>query len=191
MKNIMHKIGKISSFLTKYIGVIIIAFSVLAFFWRDGFAWTTKYTSVFLGVAMFGMGLTIRMEDFKVVFSRPKEVLIGFVSQYDHAADRLDPLYDFKTSDGTGTWCDPGRLLSRRNGEQCDHVYCRGRCGTFCWYDDRFHFDRSADDTASGLYSGRNLGGSVFLGNGDLSGKSNPDPGTSWNFDPDTLWKAN
>ena len=51
--------------------------------------------------------------------------------------------------------------------------------------------DRSADDTASGLYSGRNLGGSVFLGNGDLSGKSNPDPGTSWNFDPDTLWKAN
>ena len=53
MKNIMHKIGKISSFLTKYIGVIIIAFSVLAFFWRDGFAWTTKYTSVFLGVAMF------------------------------------------------------------------------------------------------------------------------------------------
>ena len=28
-------------------------------------------------------------------------------------------------------------------------------------------------------------------GNGDLSGKSNPDPGTSWNFDPDTLWKAN
>ena len=82
MKNIMHKIGKISSFLTKYIGVIIIAFSVLAFFWRDGFAWTTKYTSVFLGVAMFGMGLTIRMEDFKVVFSRPKEVVIGFVSQY-------------------------------------------------------------------------------------------------------------
>ena len=82
MKNIMHKIGKISSFLTKYIGVIIIAFSVLAFLWRDGFAWTTKYTSVFLGVAMFGMGLTIRMEDFKVVFSRPKEVLIGFVAQY-------------------------------------------------------------------------------------------------------------
>ena len=56
MKNIMHKIGKISSFLTKYIGVIIIAFSVLAFFWRDGFAWTPKYTSVFLGVAMFGWG---------------------------------------------------------------------------------------------------------------------------------------
>ncbi|WP_461811255.1 bile acid:sodium symporter family protein [Faecalimonas sp.] len=82
MENVMHKIGKISSLLTKYIGVIIIAFSVLAFFWQDGFAWTTTYTSVFLGVAMFGMGLTIKMEDFQIVFSRPKEVLIGAIAQY-------------------------------------------------------------------------------------------------------------
>ena len=82
MENIMNKIGKLSSLLTKYIGVIIIFFSVLAFFWQDGFAWTTNYTSVFLGVAMFGMGLTIHMGDFQVVFSRPKEVIIGCVSQY-------------------------------------------------------------------------------------------------------------
>lgn len=82
MENIMNKIGKLSSLLTKYIGVIIIFFSVLAFFWQDGFAWTTNYTSVFLGVAMFGMGLTIHMGDFQVVFSRPKEVIIGCVAQY-------------------------------------------------------------------------------------------------------------
>lgn len=82
MGNIMNKIGKLSSLLTKYIGVIIIAFSVLAFFWQDGFAWTTTYTSVFLGVAMFGMGLTIKMGDFQVVFSHPKEVVIGAVAQY-------------------------------------------------------------------------------------------------------------
>ena len=187
MKNIMHKIGKISSFLTKYIGVIIIAFSVLAFFWRDGFAWTTKYTSVFLGVAMFGMGLTIRMEDFKVVFSRPKEVLIGFVSQYTIMpliAWTLCMILKLPTELALGVilvGCCPGGTASNVI------TYIAGGC----WYDDRFHFDRSADDTASGLYSGRNLGGSVFLGNGDLSGKSNPDPGTSWNFDPDTLWKAN
>ncbi len=59
------KVLKISSFLTKYIGMIIICFSVIAFFWRDGFAWTTNYTSIFLGVAMFGMGLTIHIGDFK------------------------------------------------------------------------------------------------------------------------------
>lgn len=82
MYKMMKKIGKISSFLTKYIGVIIIIFSVLAFFWRDGFAWTTNYTSMFLGIAMFGMGLTIKMGDFQVVFSRPKEILIGCLAQY-------------------------------------------------------------------------------------------------------------
>ena len=82
MENRMKKVGKVSSFLTKYIGIIIICFSIIAFFWRDGFAWTTSYTSVFLGVAMFGMGLTIKMDDFKRVFSRPKEILIGFVAQY-------------------------------------------------------------------------------------------------------------
>ena len=82
MEKIMKKIGKISSFLTKYIGVIIIIFSVLAFFWRHGFAWTTNYTSMFLGIAMFGMGLTIKMGDFQVVFSRPKEILIGCLAQY-------------------------------------------------------------------------------------------------------------
>ena len=82
MENAMRRIGKVSSFLTKYIGIIIICFSVLAFFWRDGFAWTVDYTSVFLGIAMFGMGLTIKMGDFQVVFSHPREVIIGCVAQY-------------------------------------------------------------------------------------------------------------
>ena len=82
MEHLMKKAGKASSFLTKHIGIIIICFSVIAFFWHDGFAWTTKYTSTFLGVAMFGMGLTIKIEDFKRVFSRPKEIVIGFVAQY-------------------------------------------------------------------------------------------------------------
>ena len=82
MEKIMKKIGRISSFLTRYIGVIIIIFSIMAFCWRDGFAWTTNYTSMFLGIAMFGMGLTIKMGDFQVVFSRPKEILIGCLAQY-------------------------------------------------------------------------------------------------------------
>lgn len=32
MKNILNKIGKVSSFASRYIGIIIIAFSCLAFF---------------------------------------------------------------------------------------------------------------------------------------------------------------
>lgn len=78
----MEKIGKIASYLTRYIGVIILVFSALAFWKPEGFGWATNYTSLFLGVAMFGMGLTIRAEDFKVVFSRPREILTGCVAQY-------------------------------------------------------------------------------------------------------------
>ena len=59
MGKIIDKAGRAGGFLTRNIGFIIIAFSVLAFFWRDGFSWATNYTSVFLGIAMFGMGLTI------------------------------------------------------------------------------------------------------------------------------------
>ena len=50
MENILKKIGKISSLASRYIGIIIIAFSCLAFFWQDGFAWMTNYTSVFFSV---------------------------------------------------------------------------------------------------------------------------------------------
>lgn len=82
MNRFMKTVGKISSLLTKYIGIIIIVFSVFAFFWREGFAWTTDYTSVFLGVAMFGMGLTIDLSDFKVIFLKPKEVILGCAAQY-------------------------------------------------------------------------------------------------------------
>ena len=38
--------------------------------------------SVLLGVVMFGMGLATRLEDFKVVFSRPKDIAIGCAAQF-------------------------------------------------------------------------------------------------------------
>ena len=78
----MEKIKKICGFLSSNIAVLIIIFSVIAFFYPKGFSWATSYTTWFLGAAMFGMGLTIKTEDFKVVFTRPKDLCIGFVLQY-------------------------------------------------------------------------------------------------------------
>ena len=80
--NLLESISRFSGLLSRYIGVIIIVFSVIAFFKPEGFAWATNYTTWFLGVAMFGMGLTISINDFKVVFTRPKEILAGCASQY-------------------------------------------------------------------------------------------------------------
>ena len=78
----MEKIKKMCGFLSSNIAVLIIIFSVIAFFYPKGFSWATSYTTWFLGAAMFGMGLTIKTEDFKVVFTRPKDLCIGFVLQY-------------------------------------------------------------------------------------------------------------
>ena len=81
-KSVLERISQVSAFLSKYIGLIIILLSVIAFFKTSGFAWATSYTSWFLGVAMFGMGLTISGKDVQVVFTRPKEVLVGCIAQY-------------------------------------------------------------------------------------------------------------
>ena len=38
--------------------------------------------NVLLGIVMFGMGLATRLEDFKVVFARPKDIAIGCAAQF-------------------------------------------------------------------------------------------------------------
>lgn len=78
----MEKIKKMCGFLSSNIAVLIIIFSVIAFFYPKGFSWATNYTTMFLGAAMFGMGLTIKAEDFRIVFTRPKDLCIGFILQY-------------------------------------------------------------------------------------------------------------
>ena len=45
---------------------------------------------------------------------------------HDHAGDRVAPVSVDAAADRSGTWRDPGWLLSGRNGKQCDHLYCRG-----------------------------------------------------------------
>ena len=78
----MSKLKSISGFLSSNVAILIILFSIIAFFKPNGLSWATNYTAIFLGVAMFGMGLTIKTQDFKVVFTRPKELALGFVLQY-------------------------------------------------------------------------------------------------------------
>lgn len=81
-QGLLAQIGKISSFLSQHIAELIIITSAIAFFSPKGFLWIPPYTATLLGAAMFGMGLTIKREDFQVVFSRPKEVFSGCVLQY-------------------------------------------------------------------------------------------------------------
>ena len=183
MENRMKKVGKVSSFLTKYIGVIIICFSVIAFFWRDGFAWTTSYTSVFLGVAMFGMGLTIKMDDFKRVFSRPKEILIGFIAQYTIMpviAWILCQVMQLPTDLALGVilvGCCPGGTASNVI------TYIAGGDVAFCRNDDHINSCGTDCNTTSGVCTRRSLGRGILLGNGNFCSKGCSGSGTSGNSD--------
>lgn len=104
--------------MSNNIAVLIIIFSVIAFFYPGGFSWATNYTTVFLGIAMFGMGLTIKAEDFKIVFTRPKDLFIGCVLQYTVmplAAFALAKLFHLPTDLALGVilvGCCPGGTAS-------------------------------------------------------------------------------
>lgn len=46
------------------------------------FKWTTPHITLLLGVIMFGMGMTLKPEDFREIFRRPRDVLIGLLAQF-------------------------------------------------------------------------------------------------------------
>src|SRR4051812_45306860 len=78
----MKTLGKISNFATSTFAIWVIIFAVLSFLMPEGFAWIAPHISLLLGIIMFGMGLTLSVNDFKGVFQAPKSVLIGVVAQY-------------------------------------------------------------------------------------------------------------
>lgn len=78
----MKTLGKVSNFATSTFALWVILFAVLSFFIPQGFAWIAPHVSLLLGIIMFGMGLTLSVNDFKGVLLAPKSVLIGVVAQY-------------------------------------------------------------------------------------------------------------
>ena len=64
-------------------GVLVLAAAVLALMFPSALQQVpTTVINPLLGVIMFGMGLTLNLKDFKIVFSRPKDVIVGCVAQF-------------------------------------------------------------------------------------------------------------
>ena len=62
---------------------MVLAVGAVALLIPASFLWIdTKAISPMLGVIMFGMGLTLSPQDFKIVLSRPKDILIGCLAQF-------------------------------------------------------------------------------------------------------------
>lgn len=74
---------RICKLISDYMGVLVLLAAVAAMVWPEVFS-RVKPTVInpLLGVIMFGMGLTLRWEDFRVVFSRPRDIAVGCSAQF-------------------------------------------------------------------------------------------------------------
>ena len=73
----------ISDFVGKHMAVIVLAVAALALFVPSACLWIqTSWVNYLLMAVMFGMGLTLKAEDFALVFRRPKDILLGCVAQF-------------------------------------------------------------------------------------------------------------
>ena len=74
---------KICKLISDYMGVLVLASAVIALAVPSAFS-GIKPTVInpLLGVIMFGMGMALKIEDFRIVFSRPKDVIIGCLAQF-------------------------------------------------------------------------------------------------------------
>lgn len=74
---------KVCDFIAQWMGLLVLVVAAVAMFLPSSFVWIdTKAINPLLGVIMFGMGLTLSPNDFKIVLSRPKDILIGCLAQF-------------------------------------------------------------------------------------------------------------
>lgn len=73
----------VCDFIAKWMGMIVLLTAALSLFVPYTFEWISTWTiNPMLGVIMFGMGLTLSPHDFRLVLSRPKDILIGCMAQF-------------------------------------------------------------------------------------------------------------
>lgn len=79
----MKTLKQISNFFGKYMAVIVLIVTAVSLFFPKTVSFIkTSYVNYLLMIVMFGMGLTLKLEDFKVVFTRPKDIIIGAIAQF-------------------------------------------------------------------------------------------------------------
>ena len=64
-------------------GILVLAAAILALVFPSTLSQIpTTVINYLLGAVMFGMGLTLNLHDFQIVFSRPKDIIIGCLAQF-------------------------------------------------------------------------------------------------------------
>ena len=79
----MNILNNISNLFGKHMAVIVLVVTAITLFVPQTGLWVSlNWINYLLMIIMFGMGLTLKFEDFKLVFTRPKDVIIGCIAQF-------------------------------------------------------------------------------------------------------------
>ncbi|MFB4162234.1 bile acid:sodium symporter family protein [Alteribacillus sp. JSM 102045] len=78
----MKGLEMISNIAGKYFAIWVVGAAVIAYFVPNPFLFFNSYITILLGIVMFGMGLTLKPVDFKLVLSKPLPVIIGVFAQF-------------------------------------------------------------------------------------------------------------
>ena len=78
MSNFLH----LTQFIQKTFALWVVLFAGIALIVPEAFVWLKAYIIWMLGIIMFGMGMTMTVDDFKGVLHSPKAVVIGVVAQF-------------------------------------------------------------------------------------------------------------
>ncbi|MCQ2958756.1 MAG: bile acid:sodium symporter family protein [Bacteroidales bacterium] len=79
----MKTLQRVSQFLSTYTSIFIILIAIVTFVFPEIFFWVRgDIQSLVLGVIMLSMGMTLSTDDFKILVSRPLDIVVGVVAQY-------------------------------------------------------------------------------------------------------------
>ena len=74
---------KLCDIISQWMGVLVLIVAIVALFMPPSFMWINTWAiNPMLGVIMFGMGLTLSPHDFRIILSRPIDILIGCLTQF-------------------------------------------------------------------------------------------------------------
>ncbi len=74
---------KICDFIARWMGVLVLLTAVVSLAFPDLLLPVGMWViNPLLGLIMFGMGLTLKPHDFRIVLQRPKDILVGCLAQF-------------------------------------------------------------------------------------------------------------
>jgi BASS family bile acid:Na+ symporter len=79
MTRLLHTAALIAG---QYFAILVIVAAAFGWYAPAGFAWVGPNISLFLGLVMFGVGVTVRRNDFQALLMQPWKVIGGVAAQY-------------------------------------------------------------------------------------------------------------